>query len=136
MAGSEFLMALTLGVLALTELLLALTELPTAVIELSLALTNGGMALTKLPLATIELALAVSELPLATINSPRFVLIFFLPTCVKSTAHFASPFVRFFLKESIYFFAPNKLAKFPPLLNVLSELAVFQTAFCYPSTNN
>ena len=104
--------------------------------ELALALTNEALALTELSLATIELALAGSELPLATTNRHRLLLNFFLQTCVKSTAHFASPFVRFFLKESIYFFAPNKLAKFPPHLNVLSILAVFQTAFCYPSTNN
>jgi hypothetical protein len=56
-------------------------------------------------------------------------------TCVQIPPHFASPFGRFFLKEVIYFFAPNKLAKFPSLLNVLSELAVFQTAFCYPSAS-
>jgi hypothetical protein len=59
-----------------------------------------------------------------------------MSTCVQIPAHFASPFGAFFLKEVIYFFAPNKLAKFPPRQNVLSELAVFQTAFCYPSANN
>jgi len=56
--------------------------------------------------------------------------------CVQIQAHFASPLGAFFLKAVIYFFAPNKLAKFPTRQNVLSELAVFQTAFFYPSASN
>lgn len=123
--------------MALTNGALALTKLPLATIELPLALTKLLMALTKLPLATIELLLASSELPLATprlheyqsiIEMPLFVvfrthtefqtpkLLKFMQTCVQIPAHFASPFGAFFLKEVIYFFAPNQLAKFPPRL--------------------
>ena len=150
LALSNLSMALTNGALALTKLSLATIELP-------LALTKLLLALTKLPLATIKLLLASSELPLATpklaeyqiiIEMTLFVvfreptifptpkLLKLMPTCVQIPAHFASPFGVFFLKEAIYFFAPNKLAKFPPRLNVLSEQVVFQTTFCYPSASN
>lgn len=136
MATIELPLALTLGGLALTELSTALTKFQMATLELSLALTNGGLALIELSMATIELLLAGSELPLAATNRPRYLLNKYISTCVKSHAHFASPFARYFLKEAVHFFATNKLAKFPPHLNVLSEQAVFQTAFCYPSANN
>lgn len=150
-------LALSKFSMALTKLALALTKFPLATIKLPLALTKLILALTKLPLATIELPLASSELPLATpklteyqsiIKMTLFVvfrtltifltpkLLKSMPTCVQIHAHFASPFARFFLKEAIYFLAANKLAKFPPRLNMLSELAVFQTAFCHRSANN
>ena len=150
LALSNLSMALTNGGLALTKLTLATIELP-------LALTKLLMALTKLTLATIELLLASSELPLATPKLAEYQsimkmtlsvifrakavfptpkLLKFMPTYVQIPAHFASPFGAFYLMEAIYFFAPNKLAKFPPRLNVLSEQVVFQTTFCYPAASN